>query len=346
LATRDVTVIGAGIFGLSIAYACARRGAKVQVIERQGIGAGSSGGIVGALSPHTPENWNDKKQFQFESLMMAGPFWADIDTLSGLNSGYGRIGRLQGLADARAIDLAQQRGINARDLWQGQATWTVIDATTDPWQPPSSTGQLIHDTLSARLHPARACASLAAAIVALGGSITIGDAPHQGTVIWATGAPGLRDLSEVLAKPIGAGIKGQALLLNHDARNKPQLFIDGLHIIPHDEGTTAIGSTTEREFEKPDTTDALLDALHARAIAALPVLRGAKVVQRWAGLRPRARSRAPLLGPWPDRPGHFIANGGFKIGFGMAPRVAQVMADLVLDQNDAIPEGFHLDACL
>ena len=23
-------------------------------------------------------------------------------------------------------------------------------------------------------------------------------------------------------------------------------------------------------------------------------------------------------GAWPDRPGHFIANGGFKIGFGMA----------------------------
>ena len=35
---------------------------------------------------------------------------------------------------------------------------------------------------------------------------------------------------------------------------------------------------------------------------------------RWAGLRPRARSRAPMLGAWPGRPGHFIANGGFKIG--------------------------------
>jgi glycine/D-amino acid oxidase-like deaminating enzyme len=47
-----------------------------------------------------------------------------------------------------------------------------------------------------------------------------------------------------------------------------------------------------------------------------------------------------MLGAWPDRPGHFIANGGFKIGFGMAPKVAQVMIDLVLDGHATIPEGF------
>ena len=49
------------------------------------------------------------------------------------------------------------------------------------------------------------------------------------------------------------------------------------------------------------------------------------------GIRPRAASRQPVLGPWPGRPGHFIANGGFKIGFGMAPKAAQAMADLLLE---------------
>ena len=46
---------------------------------------------------------------------------------------------------------------------------------------------------------------------------------------------------------------------------------------------------------------------------------------------------ASLLGPWPGRPGHFIANGGFKIGFGVVPLVARVMADLVLEGRDRIP---------
>ncbi|MBT8409915.1 MAG: FAD-binding oxidoreductase, partial [Alphaproteobacteria bacterium] len=70
------------------------------------------------------------------------------------------------------------------------------------------------------------------------------------------------------------------------------------------------------------------------------------IVKRWAGVRPRAKSRAPMLGAWPDRPGHFIANGGFKIGFGMAPRIAYVIAALVLERRDEIPEPFRVDANL
>ena len=52
---------------------------------------------------------------------------------------------------------------------------------------------------------------------------------------------------------------------------------------------------------------------------------------------------ASLLGPWPGRPGHFIANGGFKIGFGVVPLVAQVMADLVLEGCHRIPPGCGTD---
>lgn len=347
LATVDVTVMGAGIFGLCIAYVCASRGARVRVIETHGIGAGSSGGIVGALSPHTPENWNDKKQFQLESLMMAGPFWEAVDALSELSSGYGRVGRLQGVADERALTLAQERAANAETLWQGHAEWHVVRANSEnPWLPPSPCGWMIHDTLSARLHPKRACESLAGAIRALGGEIIIGDGTTRGQVIWATGHQGLQDLSQALNRPVGVGIKGQALLVNHDASGLPQMFIDGLHLIPHDDGTTAIGSTSEREYDAPDTTDAQLDAVHARAIAAVPALQTAPIIARWAGVRPRAKSRAPMLGRWPGRQGHFIANGGFKIGFGMAPKVAQIIADLVLDGRDVIPDSFRVEASL
>jgi glycine/D-amino acid oxidase-like deaminating enzyme len=114
-----------------------------------------------------------------------------------------------------------------------------------------------------------------------------------------------------------------------------------LHIVPHADGTVAIGSTSETGWtgEGPDTR---LDGLLERAVAALPILHGAAVAARWAGVRPRAATRAPLLGEWPGRAGHYVANGGFKIGFGMAPKVAEVMADLVLDRRDAIPEGFRL----
>ncbi len=79
----DITVRGAGVFGLAIAWTCVQRGAKVQVVDPLGAGSGSSGGLVGALAPHVPENWNPKKQFQLESLLMAAAFWAQVEACGG-----------------------------------------------------------------------------------------------------------------------------------------------------------------------------------------------------------------------------------------------------------------------
>ena len=147
-----------------------------------------------------------------------------------------------------------------------------------------------------------------------------------------------------MGRKIGDGVKGQALVLGHAAPQAPQVFAEGLHIVPHADGTVAVGSTSERDFDDATATDAQCDALLDRAVAAMPALQGAAVVERWAGVRPRARSRAPLLGAWPGMPGHYVANGGFKIGFGMAPKVAEAMADLVLEGRDTVPDGFRLDA--
>lgn len=346
MATVDVTVKGAGIFGLSIAWACVLRGARVQVVDPGGVAAGASGGIVGALAPHVPENWNPKKAFQLESLLMAGPFWAGVEAVSGLSSGYGRTGRLQPVADAAALELARARTETAAELWGDHAIWEVVRTGGVGWAPHSPTGYFIRDTLSARIHPRRACESLAAAL-ALRECPVVAEADEAGHVVHATGWQGLEVLSEAFGGAVGTGVKGQAVLLRHAAPvDAPQLFVDSLHIVPHADGTVAIGSTTEREFDAPGTVDAAADELVERAVEQVPILHGAAIAGRWAGVRPRARSRAPMLGCWPGRPGHFIANGGFKIGFGMAPKVAEVMADLVLEGRDVIPEAFGVAANL
>lgn len=345
MASVDVTVRGAGIFGLSVAWACARRGARVRVIETVGIGAGSSGGVVGALSPHVPEAWNPKKAFQLESLLMATGWWAGVEAASGLASGYGRVGRLQPLADDRAVEAARRRGLEAVGLWQGQAEWRVVPVTGAAWEPVSPSGWLVEDTLSARISPRMALVALVAALRAAGAEVVLGEAEEVGAVVRATGVSGLEELSAVLGKRVGSGVKGQALSLRYEAREAAQLFVDGLHIVPHADGTVAVGSTSETSWAE-DGPDGQLDGLLERAVAAVPVLHAAEVVARWAGVRPRAASRAPMLGAWPGRDGHFIANGGFKIGFGMAPKVAEVMADLVLEGRDGIPDGFRVEASL
>ena len=338
----DVTIYGAGVIGLTLAWECLKRGATVQVIDPYGVAAGSSGGVVGALAPHVPENWNAKKAFQLDSLLMARSLWPEIEEVSGLSTGYVRSGRVQPLADARAVELARGREESAKELWADHAEWHVQDAARHhQWLNHSATDLVVYDTLSAHIHPRRGLTALAAAIRARGGRIEPTAEP-SGQVVHCTGWQGLLDLSADMGRSVGTGVKGQAALFQCDAGSVPQLFVDSLHIIPHNDGTVAIGSTTERDFHSPTDTDASLEALIAKARGLVPMLAGADVVARWAGVRPRAKSRAPVMGHWPGKGGHFVSNGGFKIGFGMAPKMAQVMADLVLEGQDVIPDDFRL----
>jgi len=343
MAMADITVRGAGAFGLTIAWVCARRGAKVQVVDPYGAASGSSGGLVGALAPHVPENWNPKKAFQLESLLMAEKFWSEIAAIGGVSAGYGRTGRLQPIKDDKALGFARRRVETARQLWRGEAEWTVCKVSdVGTWAPPSPTGYVIHDTLAARMSPRRAADSLIAGLAVMGVQV-VPDAPDQGQVVHAKGFAGLQELNVELCKTVGGGIKGQSAVLRFDAGDVPQIFADNLYMVPHSDGTLAIGSTSEREFDAPYETDNLLEDVIERIRNLMPVLHGAEVIDRWAGVRPRSKTRVPMLGAYPGRPGHFIANGGFKIGFGMAPKVAHVMADLLLDGVDSIPDGFRVE---
>ena len=319
------------------------RGARVQVIDPGGIGAGASGGVVGALAPHVPENWNARKAFQLRSLLRAGSFWSQAEAAAGgVSSGYARIGRLQPIANSREHALAQARAKTAELYWRGQAHWRVIAAKHEEnWGLHSAEGSVIYDTLSARIHPRRACQTLAAAICRHGGAI-VGAAQPRGRIVWATGWRGLQEITQSPE----CGVKGQAVLLQLDRRQAPQLFVNALHVVPHADGTVAVGSTSERRFDAPESVDARLDHLLEHARAAVPALRAAPVIARWAGVRPRTKSRAPMLGRHPLRKGEFIANGGFKIGFGIAPEVGEVMADLILQDRHRIPEAFAPESCV
>ncbi|QLQ20454.1 MAG: FAD-dependent oxidoreductase [Exiguobacterium profundum] len=345
MARVDVTVRGGGIFGLSVALACQWRGAKVRLVESVALGAGASGGLVGALSPFAPGKWDEVKAFQLEALKMAPGWWCEVAALSGLPTGYGRVGRLQPLPDEAAVAAARTTGEAALLRW-GPGMWRLVRATGADWEPVSGSGWLVEDHLSARLHPRLAGAALVRAFEVMGGEVVLGDAEDEGQVVWANGAAGLAALSADLGREVGRGVKGQALRLAYDAGPEAaQLYAGGLHVVPHADGTVAVGSTSETEWSG-DGPDGLADGLLARAVAAVPALAGAPVLERWAGIRPRARSRAPMLGAWPGRPGHWVANGGSRSALAVAPLVGEVMAALVLEGRDLVPGPLRVEASL
>jgi len=350
---RDVIVVGGGIWGLACAYACAARGLSVAIYEAGRVGQGASGGVVGAMSPNVPEGWNVMKQFQFEALHSAEIFWTEVDAQSGLSSGYGRIGRVMPIVTKRDRVLCEERAINARALWQGKYQWDVLE--THPLIPAAvAPFGVTHDTLSARMFPARAVASLAQACLKLGvqilenhpvtalqSGIVTGDwgQARAEAIILAAGMDGFTLLDDHLAHSAGTGVKGQAALLACDLADAPQLYADGVYVIPHANGVAAIGSTTEKTWDHVEV-DAKLEMVIEKARKLFPALGNAPVLQRWAGVRPKARRRYPMLGPIPSLHGVYAAMGAFTIGFGLAHKVGEVLADFASGGMYDLPKNF------
>ena len=341
----DVAIIGAGIFGLSAAWALRKRGLRIAVFERSMVGAGASGGLIGALSPHMPEKWNPKKAFQFEALVTSGAFWREIERISGKPTGYNPTGRLMPLWSEKALELAKARAVSAAELWGGHAKWQIVQhpegciRTSHGW---------VHETLSAKLNPRLALTALSEALGLEGVQIhgekeiaanTSLNAEH---VVYAVGSK-TADLLPEFPGGFWSAVKGQSALLRARLPDQmPIVFHAGTYVVPHGQDMVAVGSTSETEFSDPASTDIQLDQVIARAQEIVPALAGAGVVERWAGLRPRARLPDPAIGPIPGRPNTWVMSGGFKIGIGLGPLLGEAVAAMICNEDHKLPETFTL----
>ncbi|MEL6599170.1 MAG: FAD-dependent oxidoreductase [Pseudomonadota bacterium] len=360
---QEIIVVGAGIMGLWCAWAALDRGLRVRVLDRMVPGAGASGGVIGALSPHTPDRWNPKKQFQLEALLALGPALEEVAAVSGLPTGYGRVGRLQPIRDPHGAALADERVSGAAAFWGDAARLERVPADLAPrWADPDAAPQgWLHDTLSARLDPLATCRSLAAGIAARGGAIAVADVRAVGpcwvevdgarqgadAVVVANGVGAFDLLAPHLGESAGRGEKGQAMLLDAELpADTPILYGDGTYVISHATGGVAVGATSERHYDDPTGTDEKLDEARVRAERLCPAIRKAQVLKRWAGVRPRANGRDPMLGAVPDAPGLFAATGGFKISFGIAEKAARHVIEEVVTGVTDLPPKFRVAAHL
>lgn len=348
----DVLIVGAGVTGLAAALACRRAGLSVRVLERQAPGAGASGGLVGALAPFQPDPWSAKKAFQATALAGAERYWAEVAAGAGIDPGYARVGRLQPLEDADARARAVAQGAAAARHWPGGFRWEVVDAVPAVAGWPEGPHGAVWDSLSARLHPRRAIAALAAALTAAGGVVSTGMAVNAvgpggagteagrvaaGLVVVAAGNDSDALLAPFAAGPPRRGVKGQAALLA-GAPGRALLAAPGIYVVPHADGTTAVGSTREPDWTDGTATDGGLDLLLAAAMRLAPALAGARVLARWAGVRPRAPRPEPMLG-W-IAPGVLVATGSLGIGLGLAPALGAAIARLAQGQDPGLPPDF------
>ncbi|MFZ0277366.1 MAG: FAD-dependent oxidoreductase, partial [Candidatus Sulfotelmatobacter sp.] len=133
-------------------------------------------------------------------------------------------------------------------------------------------------------------------------------------------------------------VKGQMLcllspspphnLLKHVIR-APEVYL-----IPRSDGRILVGATVEEAgFDKRTDVGTIQRLFHA-AIAIVPELRNAKILEDWAGLRPGTPGALPILG-LTATPGYYVATGHFRDGILLAPITAQVMADVITGKEPA-----------
>ena len=339
----DVLIIGAGVFGLSIARQLKKAGREVRVVDAVGAGAGASATPLGVLAPHAPDRWNEKKQAQFEALTSLASVAEELGEETGIDIGYRRCGRLIPLTREHHPQMWRGRANDALTNWQGQAEMSIVEPDVAWLSPEAAPFGAVLCGLSARVDARAYCAALAASVGAVEGGYRLdrleegaaifesGERLTARSIVLTTGADAFRLLPNAREDtPAGRGEKGQAAILRLadgvTVDDLPLIYRDRLYIVPRGDGLISVGATSEREYADAVTTDDQLETLIARAKEICPRLHGAAVTERWARLRPRAADKRLLLGPHPNVPNVTVATGGFKTGLAMAHHAADQIA--------------------
>jgi glycine oxidase len=333
--TWDVIVIGGGIIGLSLSIALQKRGAKVLVVERGARGHEASSAAGGMLVDCPIETPTALQPLAAASARMYPEFVHEMEIESRLN------------ADLRA----QGAIIFPPQHIHGQLEFT----STHPLPAPLAE---LEPALAAPTRPAFLLKErsvdprgiTAAALQAArhrGIDFSSGDpvtavnlSDGQVTGVTATKttfhAPKVVNCAGAWSGQIAPHafptrpVKGQMLCLVAPSRTLLTHVIRApeVYLIPRTDGRIVVGTTVEEAGFDKRTEPATIQRLHRAAVALVPELQNAKILEDWAGLRPGTPDALPILGAT-STPGYYVATGHFRDGILLAPITARVMADII-----------------
>ena len=105
------------------------------------------------------------------------------------------------------------------------------------------------------------------------------------------------------------------------------------YLIPRHDGIVIVGSTIEDQgFDKLTTQSARRELLEF-AYAMLPALVNYPVISQWAGLRPGSHRDKPYICAVEQLEGLYLNMGHFRNGLLSSPASAQVITDIMLNQD-------------
>jgi len=353
-----VVVAGGGIVGAACAYLLAGAGVRVRLCERAFVASGSSGACEGNVLA-----WDKELERELPLALRSAQLWAALAEQLPDDFEYDRKGSVVVAENAAELQAVTER---ARVLAGLGVAGEVLDADglrrEEPHVASDLPGGVLHPG-DAQLEPRLATAALARAAAASGATIALGEPVKRivrnsqgratavetatsriaaGAVVVAAGVwtPALLETAG-LSVPVTPR-KGQVVVLERSSvRFRRKLSEAGYEAaVEADEaelqvamvvestpsGTALLGSSRQhvgfdREVEIP-----VAAAIARRAARFFPVLREARALRVYAGLRPLTPDHVPIVGPFAAAPNVCVATGHEGAGIGLAPATAELVA--------------------
>ena len=358
----DVVVVGAGVIGAACAAALARDGLRVTLVDADFAGGGSTGVAMGHvvvlddsdaqltlsaysrrlwadLSPTLPADCEDERR---------GTLW-----IAATDAELSVAGAKAGVYAAHGVDteLLDAAKLAAREpaLRKGLAGALFVPDDRVLY-PPAVTRHLVTRARARGATLREGCA--VEAITA--GSVRIRDRSGStssiscGAVVNAAGidastlTPGLPIIPRkghlVITDRYPGLCTSQLVELGYlESAHTMGGASTAFNVQPRATGQVLIGSSRELVGRDRSINEPVLRAMMRRAIEFLPALANCSIVRTWTGFRPATPDSLPLIGPWDEVAGLWIAAGHEGLGITTALGTAEIIAAGITKREAPIP---------
>lgn len=364
-APMNIVIIGAGVAGLSIGWRLLQAGANVTILERAQPGGGATWASAGmiALAAELETSPPAEVSFAHQSNDLWPSFAAELEEVSGHPIGFTRSGALL-LGNDGAM-------LASRATADPALTFLTAEDVCSRW--PMLTGEYsggLWAPNEAHVDNRALGRALTIAFLKAGGVLKPTEAvvnifDYQGRIVGVS-TPFTRYPADAVLLAAGAWsgqvadvpvtpVKGEMIALTPPPGEDfdfagPVIWGPDVYLVPRpapDGGRLLVGATVEEAGFDTALTKGALATLRNRAVRVIPALARWKLDEHWAGLRPASPDGLPLLGPWGDKPGLFVASGQYRNGILFAPAIADLMAKMILGKAEPIaafdPRRFNKD---
>jgi glycine oxidase len=355
----DVLIIGGGVIGCAVAYALARDASgAVTLVERTAIGSGASGAAAGVLavaSNRAPRGV--LFDLRRRSAAMFPALVDELRALTAIDPQYVQHGLLElAFSEREAEALARLARHRAAQGFRTHILSADEARSVEPGLSDELAGAALFEDDHA-IDPVRFTAALAAAAQHRGATLrpatpatafevgggriqrvrlADGDWIAPAIVVIAAGVWSV-ELGRLLRVRVPVRpMRGEMLALRggDDAARHTLVWDDG-YLVPRAGGEIVVGSTSTYTDEQVVTSEGVATLL-ARAHRMVPQLATAPTTRQWAGLRPCATIRRPIIGPVRGFENLLLATGHHRAGILLAPITGQLIAELITHRATSV----------